>query len=56
VTAIHDFPFDIFVVCYSILALSSPEQTRPQRKTYGDKNMLAVWRGFAGSGARLSVL
>jgi len=29
---------------------------RPQRKTYGDKNMLAVWRGIARRSPRLSVL
>jgi len=29
---------------------------RPQRKTYGDKNMFAVWRGVAGRDPRLPVL
>jgi len=29
---------------------------RPQRKTYGDKNMFAVWRGVTGRNTRLSVL
>jgi len=41
---------------YGARALSSPERMRPQRKTFGDKNLLAVWRGITGKVARLPVL